>query len=163
MRSLAAVTIASALAVPGVVEAQLSRRSVALEAVISADARSQREVAAGAALRATAWLEGPVEAIARVALGSARETGGRATAVLSGTIGLRLSRGTGPLRPQFQAEVGWAREAEVGSGRHRPAWGIGAGLEWFPALDRSFALGTALRRAGGGVSVELGAAVAAYF
>jgi len=163
MRALHAVALISALLSPGAVSAQLSHRSVGLEAGLSGVLGDPGRSGAVGALRATAWLEGPAEAVARLALRSGRETGGRGAAALSGTLGLRLSKGTGPLRPQLQADVGWARPAAGGTRRDRLAWGVGAGVEWFPALDLAVSLEAGVRGAGGDASAEVTVSVAAYF
>ncbi len=160
MRVLLAVTAAAAVLLPAASAAQLSHRSIALEAGITGEPGERGGVAGAAALCATAWLDGPAEAFVRLALGSARATGGRGADAWSGTVGVRLSAGSGPIRPQAEAGAGWARS---GGGGDRFAWSLGAGLEWFPALDLSLALRAGIRGAGGAAAAEAAVAATAYF
>lgn len=162
MRPLRIVLCAAALLLPPSAEAQLSHRSIALEAGISKDLGGGGDARGVVALRATSWLEGPAEAVARLAYRSAPETSGRGAA-FSGTVGVRLSAGSGPLRPQVEAEAGWARVEGDGAARDRIAWGLGAGLEWFPALDLSLALWAGVRGAGSAASGGAAISGGAYF
>jgi len=162
MRTLRNVVAVAVLTMAGAANAQLSRRSISLESGISAWPGGEGGPRATVALLATAWLEGPAEAVARLAFASAGEPGVRATAV-SGTVGIRLSAGSGPLRPQLVADAGWARLPGRPASRDRFAWGLGAGAEWFPGLDLSLSVRGGVRSIGGGIGLELVAGVAAYF
>lgn len=161
MRVLLAVTAAAAVLLPAAAAAQMSHRSIALEAGIAGELGGKGRGAGAAGLCATAWLDGPAEAFARLSLGSARATGGRGADFWSGTVGVRLSAGSGPVRPQVEAGAGWARIG--GGGSDRIAWSLGAGLEWFPALDLSLALRAGIRGAGGAAAAEAAVAATAYF
>jgi hypothetical protein len=120
--------------------------------------------AASAALAATTWIAGDVEAVGRVALASAPGTSDRAAArAWSGTLGLRLSLSTGRLRPQLGADLGWGRVGGSAGEGGALVLGLGAGLEAFPARDLSVSVRGALRGAGTALSLDAALAVAAYF
>jgi len=161
---LALAAASSLLATPAA--AQLSNRAISLESGISAPL--QGGAAGGAfALSATGWLDGgrlgDLDAVARVAVASAPETGGRAAAAaVSATVGLRLSLGHAPLRPQLFADLGWARLGGEAGG-DRLAFGLGAALEWFPTPDLSLAARGGLRGTGAALAAEAVAALSAYF
>jgi hypothetical protein len=163
MRALPAIACLPLLALATPARAQLSNASIGLEAGVSAPRATSDAARARLALTAGRWLDGDVEAIARIAWASAPETPGRGTAALAGTVGLRWSLLPDPLRPQLELELGWARRlgADPADG---VALGVSIGAEWFLARDLSIALRAALRR-GPGAEVRgegtLGAA--AYF
>jgi hypothetical protein len=137
---------------------------VAVESGLSAPLSSEGGEHAAFALAASAWLEGPLEATARVAFATAAETPGRApVTTASGTAGLRVSLLPDPLRPQLGLELGWARVAGPAGPEDRLAFAAAAGLEWFPARDVSIAARGALRGAGDTLSIELMLGAAAYF
>jgi hypothetical protein len=114
---------------------------------------------------ATGWLEGDLEALARVALRAGPRTGGRAADGIawSGTAGLRLSLLPEPFRPQVSLEVGWARVDGPDGPSDRLAYGAGIGVEWFAARDLSVAARCALRGAGSAPWLEVTVGAAAYF
>jgi hypothetical protein len=144
--------------------AQLRNRSIALETGLAAPLARSGSHGPAVALAATAWLDGAAEAVARVAWASAPRPEGRGVDTLvSGTAGLRVSLLPDPLRPQLGLELGWARRSAGGRTDDRLALGATAGLEWFPARDLSVAARAALRGSGGDPTLELAAAVAAYF
>jgi hypothetical protein len=115
------------------------------------------------ALAAATWVEGPVEAVVRLATAAAPETGGRSSAAFAGTAGLRASLLPDPLRPQLGVELGWARIQAPSGAEDRVAFGAVGGLEWFPDRDLSLAARGALRGVGSAMSLELVLALAAYF
>jgi hypothetical protein len=161
-RHLLAAAVLVAAATPAA--AQLRNRSIALEAGLSAPLDAPGGPRPAVALAATCWLEGSVEAVARVAYAAEPQPGGRGSAALvAGTAGLRVSLLPDPLRPQLGLELGWARRSGAGSTEDRLALGATAGLEWFPARDVSLAARGALRGFGGAPSLELALAAAAYF
>jgi hypothetical protein len=163
MRAHAAVA-AALLAVASPAGAQLQNRSLALESGISAPLSPAAAGHAAVALAATAWLEGSLDLTARVAFAAAAQTPGRAPVTTAcGTAGLRASLLPDPLRPQLGLELGWARVAHAAATEDRLAFAATAGLEWFPRRDLSFAARTALRGAGGALSLELTLGAAAYF
>ncbi len=145
--------------------AQLSNRSLAVESGLSAPLRGGAPAGAAFALTAGAWLDGELEAVARVAMRAGPRTEGRGSDGLgfSGTAGLRLSLLPEPLRPQVSVEIGWARVDGPAGPSGRLAVGAGLGLEWFPARDVSVAARCAVRGAGGAPSLELTLGAAAYF
>jgi len=162
---LALAASSSLLATPAA--AQLANRAISLESGISAPLQGGGAAGGAFALSATGWLDGgrhgDLDAVARVAVASAPETGGRAAAgAVSATVGLRLSLGRAPLRPQLFADLGWARLGGEAGG-NRLAFGFGAALEWFPAPDLSFAARGGLRATGAALAAEAVAALAAYF
>lgn len=164
--TLARIVLAAAVAVVArPAAAQLSNRSVALEAGLSAPLRGGAPAAQAFALSATAWLDGELEAVARVARWSGPRTRDRAADAggWSGTAGLRLSLLPEPLRPQVWLEAGWARLERPEGPADRLALGAGAGLEWFVARDVSVAARCTVRGAGAAQDLEAVAAVAAYF
>ena len=162
LRTAAALAVALAAA-PAV--AQLSNRSIAVESGISAPLRGPAPAGAALALTATGWLEGELEALARIAVLAGPRTSGRGSdgVGFTGTAGLRLSLLPGPLRPQLSVELGWARVDGPMGPSDRLALAAGAGLEWFPVRDVSIAARAALRSAGGAPLLELVAGAAAYF
>ncbi len=164
MRALPGATAAALLLAASPAAAQLSNHSFAVEAGFSARPGAPGAGAAMAVITATRWIEGDVEATARVAFASAAETGGRAAASsFSGTLGARVSLLPDPLRPQLEAEIGWARVSEGGAAEDRVALGIGAGLEWFPARDLSLAFRVALRGRPSAVAAQATIGAAIYF
>jgi len=159
--ALAVVLLAAAPA-----RAQLANRSIALESSLSAPLRAGEGAVGGLALVATTWLDGELEALARLAFGAGARTRDRAAAgeAWTGTAGVRLSLAPGPLRPQVALEVGWRRTVAPGGGTQGAAvLGAGIGLEWFPARDLSLALRGGVRGAGGGPELDASLAAAAYF
>lgn len=158
---LAAALAALALPAP----AQLSNRSISLEAGVSAPLDAAGGAGEAFALVATAWLDGDLEAVARVARWAAPRTSGRAAygAGWSGTAGLRLSLLPEPLRPQLWIEAGWAGVEAWDGARSLLALGAGLGLEWFVVRDVSLAARCALRGAGAARAVDVVAGLTAYF
>jgi hypothetical protein len=164
MRLLHAALAAAATLAAGPASAQLSNHGIAVESGISTPLGKGGPPSATFALTASAWLEGDLEAVARLSYRSAPQTGGRAAAsAVTGTAGLRLSLGHGPVRPQVFLDAGWARLEEDGAVASGGAFGVGAALEWFPASDFSLAPRIALRLAGGDRSLELMLALGGYF
>ncbi len=164
MRALLRTIAAALVLAASPAAAQLSNHSIAFEAGLSARHGSLHDVDTGLAVSASRWMEGDVEAVARVAFASAAETDGRATAsAVSGTLGLRLSLLPDPVRPQLDAELGWSRVFGPGAAEDHVALGIGAGVEWFPARDTSIALRAALRGRPAAAVAEATLAAAIYF
>ncbi|HET7826238.1 MAG TPA: hypothetical protein VFK90_12960 [Anaeromyxobacter sp.] len=164
MQATHAAAIAAAVLAAFPAAAQVSNHGIAVESGVSTPLGGGSEPALAAALSASTWLDGDVEGTARVAWGSAGATGGRAAAsFLSGTVGVRVSLGHGPLRPQVFAEVGWARAEADGVASDRAAFGAGAALEWFPAAEISLAPRVAIRAVGGEARAEVGLALGVYF
>jgi hypothetical protein len=164
MRAPTVLAAALLLAAAPRASAQLRNRSIAVESGLSAPLSSDGSGRAAFALAATAWLEGAVEATARVAFAAAAEPSDRAPVTTAcGTAGVRVSLLPDPLRPQLGLELGWARVAGPAGAEDRLAFGAAAGLEWFPARDLSLAARGALRGAGGALSIELTVGAAAYF
>lgn len=164
--SLARLLLAAAVAIVAPrAAAQLSNRSISVEAGLSAPVRAGAGCGDTLALVATGWLDGELEAVARVARWSGPRTGGRAADAggWTGTGGLRLSLLPEPLRPQLSVEAGWARLGGPDGPRDAFALGAGAGLEWFPARDLSAAIRVALRGAGTARRVEGVVGLTAYF
>jgi hypothetical protein len=145
--------------------AQLRNRSISAEAGLSTPLGPPAPASAAFAVTATGWLEGDLEALARVALRAGPRTGGRDADGLawSGTAGLRLSLLPEPFRPQVALEVGWARVDGPAGPSDRLAWAAGLGVEGFGARDLSVAARCALRGAGSAPSLEVTVGVAAYF
>lgn len=151
-----------ALATPAA--AQLANRAIAVETGISTSLSGDAGTEPVVALLASTWLEGPVEAIARLELASAPRTAGRPQAArLAGTVGLRISLLPDPVRPQLGLELGWARTERSGVAEHDLAIAVGAGVEWFPERNLSVALRAGLRRAGAPMGAEVLVGAAAYF
>ena len=167
MRPLDVVLAASALVLllgPRPAPAQFSNHGLAVESGLSSPLGAGAGPGATFALTASTWLEGDVAAVARVARTSAGRTGVRAAAsVTTGTLGLRLSLGHAPVRPQLFVDAGWASVDAGGGSADRAAFGAGAGLEWFPASDVSVAPRATLRVIGGEPSLELILALGGYF
>ncbi len=164
MRLLPAALASAALlgAVPAA--AQVSNHGIAVESGLSAVLARGAGLGATFAASASTWLEGDVEAVLRFSRGSAAETGGRAAVPFAtGTLGLRLSLGHAPVRPQIFLDAGWARLGSGGTASDRVAFGAGAALEWFAAGDLSIAPRAALRVAGGEASLEVTLAFGGYF
>jgi hypothetical protein len=160
------IAVALALAAAAVpAAAQLSNRSIAVESGLSAPLRAGEPDGAALALTATRWLDGELEAVARVAIRAGPRTGGRGSDGVgySGTAGLRLSLLPEPLRPQVSIELGWARVDGPAGPADRLALGAGIGLEWFAVRDVSVAARGALRGAGGAATLEVVLGAAAYF
>jgi len=144
--------------------AQLSNRGIAVESGVCAPLRRAGSLRPTLAISASTWLEGDVEAVARVAFSSAGETAGRdAVPALAGTLGLRLSLGRAPVRPQLFAEGGWARVEAVRGAANRATLGLGGALEWFPASDLSAGVRAALRLTGAAAALEIVVALGGYF
>ncbi len=157
------LAVAAALAAPPAA-AQLSNHAIAVESGISTSLGAASATGATLALSASTWLDGDLDGVARVAFGSAGGAEGRAAVpALAGTLGLRLSLRRAPLRPQVFAEGGWARVETARGPADRPAFGVGAALEIFPARDLSFAVRAALRVTGGAPALDAGVAFAGYF
>ena len=149
----------------GPVAAQLRNRSISAESGLSAPLGSSAPASATFAVTATGWLDGDLEALARVALRAGPRTEGRDADGLawSGTAGLRLSLLPEPFRPQVALELGWARVDGSEGPSDRLAWAAGLGVEWFAARDVSVAARCALRGAGNAPSLEVTGGFAAYF
>jgi hypothetical protein len=144
--------------------AQVANHGIAVESGISTPLAGGGAPQAGFAASASLWLEGDVEGVARVAWGSAAQTGGRgASSTVSGTLGVRVQLGRGSLRPQVFADAGWARLDAGGIASDRSAFGVGAALEWFPAAEVSVAPRVAVRMLGSEARAEVGLALCAYF
>jgi hypothetical protein len=145
--------------------AQLSNRSISVESGASAVLGAGGPAGATVAVGATVWLDGDLEALARVGWWAGPRPQGRLSDALDlcGTAGLRLSLSPEPLRPQVSAEVGWARLSGPSGAGDRLALGAGVGLEWFAARDVSLAIRGAVRSAGPVASAELLVAAAGYF
>ena len=160
---LAAAAVLSAS--PSLAAAQLANRAISVESGVSTPLQGRGPAAAAFAVSASGWIdgfeEGDLEGVFRVAFASAPETTGRASTVHA-TAGLRWSLGRAPLRPQLFADLGWAR-LRGGTASDRVAFGLGAGLEWFPALDVSVSARASLRVAGPDLAAEAVVGVAAYF
>src|SRR5689334_14565925 len=112
MRSIPVLLFLAALALPGPAAAQLSTRSISLESGVSAPLARGAAPAVPVAVTAGAWLEGDVEALARVSYASVARTpvrGADAAAVdlAGGTVGLRWAPGADALRPELLVEAGW--------------------------------------------------------
>lgn len=165
MTVLRAALALAAVAVAAPAAAQLSNRSIALESGLSTGIGPGGAPRPAFAIAATGWLDGPVEAVARVRYGSAERTGGRgADAIFAGTLGLRASLLPDPLRPQLGIEVGWSRRVGAdGTVADRLAAAALLGLEWFPARDVAVALRGGYRWLAGTLSAEAVGGVAAYF
>ncbi len=164
MRATHVLAAAVLLAAASPAAAQLRNRSISAESGVSAPLAHGAGAQPAFALAATAWLDGPAEAVFRLAFGADAHTGGRAPDTsLSGTVGIRLSLSPDPLRAQLGFELGWARVRGPAASVDRFAFGGVAGLEWFPARDLSVAARVALRGAGSALSAELALALAAYF
>ncbi len=164
MRTPRALLSAAVLAAASPAAAQLSNRSIAVESGLSAPLEGDAAPRAALALAATTWLDGDLEAVARLAFGAAPETSGRGLdGAVTGTVGLRLSLLPEPLRPQVSLELGWARRAGPAGAVDRLAYGAVIGIEWFPARDLSASARVALRGAGGALSTECVLGLAAYF
>ncbi len=165
MRIALALVSLSLLAVAAPALAQRADRSISLESGACVPLRAGERTAIPVALAASAWIEGDLEAVARIAYASVPQTGGRAAADLaSGTLGLRWSAGTDAVRPQLEVEAGWARARRGESPSSAVALGAGIAVEWFLVRDLSLAARAALRRGalpGWRVDVTLGAT--AYF
>ncbi|HET8542858.1 MAG TPA: hypothetical protein VFL83_23500 [Anaeromyxobacter sp.] len=161
---LAAALVLSALPTPAA--AQLANHAISVESGVSTPLHGRAAPGAAFALSATAWIDGfdrgDLEGVLRVALASAPQTVGRASTAVLATGGLRLSLGRAPLRPQLFADLGWAR-LRGGTAGDRVAYGLGAGLEWFPVPDLSVAARAALRGAGAALGAEGVLGLAAYF
>jgi hypothetical protein len=165
MRPLRLAVLASLLSAAVPAAAQLRNHSVSVESGLSSPLAGRGGARPTYALAATAWLDGSLEAVARVAVASGAETAGRGAArgMLAGTAGLRISLLPDPLRPQLGVELGWARLEGAEGTTDRLALGAVAGLEWFPARDVSVAARAALRGAASAMSAELLVGLAAYF
>ncbi len=95
------------------------------------------ERAGAADLRLTAvtscWLDGGLEAEARLGFGSADRPGGRATAAVTPALGLRWGPVLRRWRPLLGIEGGVELPAE--GGLTRPTGAARAGIQWFPRRD----------------------------
>jgi hypothetical protein len=145
--------------------AQLSNLSIAVESGLSTPFRAGEPPSAAFALAATAWLDGELEALARVAARAGPRTGGRGAdgGLWSGTAGLRLSLLPEPLRPQVSVEVGWARADAPGEPAGRLALGATLGVEWFAVRDVAVAARCGVRAAGRAAAFEAVVGAASYF
>jgi hypothetical protein len=164
--TLARILLAAALVTAAApAAAQLSNRSISVETGLSAPLGAGGGAGEAFALAATAWLDGDLEAVARLARWAGPRTDGRAPdgGGWAGTAGLRLSLLPEPLRPQLWIEAGWARLEGADGPRDRLALGAGAGLEVFVVRDVSAAARCTLRGAGAGRTVDVVVGVTAYF
>jgi len=162
MRALHLLAALTLLAAASPAAAQLANRSISVESGVSLPLAARAAAGPVFGLASTVWLDGEVEAVFRLGFGADAHTGGRAPAsALAGTAGLRLSLLPDPVRPQLGIELGWGWDG--GRGGSRVAYGVGAGLEWFPARDLSMAARVALRGVGAALSTELALAATAYF
>ena len=167
--TLARIVAAAALATAAApAAAQLSNRSIALESGLSAPLRDGGPASGAVALSATAWLDGDLEALARLASRVGPRTEDRAAAGSgnpgwSGVAGLRLSLLPEPLRPQVALEIGWARVEGPSGPSDRLALGAEVGLEWFPARDLAVSARCAVRGAGTTPTLDVVLGAAAYF
>ncbi len=132
-------------------------RAVSLEVGAASPGR------ATAALAASGWLEGEVEATARLAWWSAPRTAGRAADGAAegwaALAGLRWAPDLGRLRPLLGLEGGAAWD-----GRARAAGALRAGGEWLWRRDWSASAGAGLAlRAGRGAALEGWLGLACYF
>jgi len=160
MRALHLLAALTLLAAASPAAAQLANRSISVESGVSLPLAARSAAGPVFGLASTVWLDGEVEAVFRLGFGADAHTGGRAPAsALAGTAGLRLSLLPDPVRPQLGIELGWAWDGEAS----RVAYGVGAGLEWFPARDLSMAARVSLRGVGAALSTELALAATAYF
>ena len=154
-------------AAPRPASAQLASRSISLESGLSTPLAGRGEPSAAVAVAASAWLDdvdvGTLDGVVRVARASAPETPGRAAATgIAATAGLRLSLGRAPVRPQLFADLGWSWLRGSDGYDDALAFGVGAGVEWFPATDVSLSARAALRGAGSDAAVEAVLALAGY-
>jgi hypothetical protein len=163
MRTAHLVAVAALLSVASPAAAQLRNRSISVESGVSAPISAGSGARGVLALAATTWLDGAAEAVVRVAVAAAPETAGRSSAAVAGTVGVRMSLLPDPLRPQLGVELGWAREDRPTGTADRIAFGVTAGLEWFPGRDLSVAARGAMRGVGSALSLDLVLALAAYF
>jgi hypothetical protein len=119
------------------------------------------ERAGATALRVTAvsscWVEGWLEAEARLAFGSADRPGGRATAAVTPALGLRWGPELGRWRPLLGIEAGVLLPSDGRS--TRPTGAARAGLQWFARRDLALSVELVERwtsGAGGGVEAVMG-------
>jgi hypothetical protein len=108
-------------------------------------------------LRVTAvtsrWVEGWLEAEARLGFGSADRPGGRATAAVTPAFGLRWGPELGRWRPLLGVEGGVLLPADRQS--TRPTSAARAGLQWFARRDLALSFELARRwTAGAGGRIE---------
>jgi hypothetical protein len=155
-RPLAALLALLLAAAPPPAVAQPSNRSLALEGALGAHGRQAFALAAGT------WLDGDVEAVARLRLEVAPRTPVRAAAwATAPSLGLRWAPDAGEWRPAAGLEVGarWAPD-----GRAAMTGGLRAGLEWLAARDVALAGGVGLRwTAGEGAAAEAALGLTLYF
>jgi hypothetical protein len=164
MRAIHLAVLAGLLSSAAPAAAQLSNRAIAVESGASAPLSGEDGARPLLALAAAAWLDGALDATARVSFADGPKTAGRApVTTASGTVGLRASLLPDPVRPQLGLEIGWARVDGADWAEDRLALAATVGLEWFPARDLSAAARGALRAAGGALSMELTLGLAAYF
>lgn len=103
-RIVRTVLLAAALGLPGQGAALTANRSIALEAAVASRPGPQ---AASLTLAAGSWLDGEVEAVARLTLGAAVEPGGRgATGAVTPAAGLRWAPDQGRWRPTLAVALG---------------------------------------------------------
>jgi hypothetical protein len=160
MHLVTLVLAAAVVLIPGPALAQLSTRSIAVESGASVVGGARH---GALALAATTWLDGDLDAVVRLAHGSAPGPEDRAADTVSGTLGLRLSLSPDPIRPQLCAEIGWARIRRDRGWEDRAVAGLVAGIEAFPVRDLSIALRAGARVAGSDVALEATLGVAAYY
>ncbi|WP_242372068.1 hypothetical protein [Anaeromyxobacter sp. SG26] len=165
MRPFLRLTVLAALAAASPAAAQLSNRSISVESGLSWPAGGAARVSLPVAIAATAWLDGPFEAVARLGFGSAPEPSGRGTVRrVEGTAGLRWSPGTDALRPLLQLELGWSHAGWDPAGASGLSAAAGAGLEWFAHRDLALGARAGLRRVPGeGWRPELALCASFYF
>jgi len=127
-----------------------SNRAIALELGLEEPASTTGPPASLVSLRASLWLDGPIEAFATVA----RADGGARGTSVRGTAGLRAVAG-GLLQGSLGADVGLESGADGNTG---PTWGAGAGLgrRLGPLVA---GLRTWLRSGPGGLRLEIVAGV----
>ncbi len=151
---------AASMALPCRAAALTANRSLALETALAA--RSGPEAAA-VTLAAGCWLEGEVEAVARLTLGAAPASTGRgATGAVTPEAGLRWAPDEGHWRPTLALALGV--RLPVAGRATAPTALLQGGLEWL--VEPGWALGaTAGVRwlAGEGAAGEAALGVRLYF
>lgn len=135
--------------------AQPPNRSISLQASAAAD---RGGAGPGLSLAAGAWLEGDLDATARLAWRSAPRPGGRAAALA--LAGLRWAPDVGRWRPVLSLEGGAAWRAGRGAAG---AGAVRAGLEWLPSRDWSLTAGAGLAWDGRAAAPEGLLAATCYF
>jgi len=137
--------------------------SLSVESGACAPIRGPGGARAPLVLGATRWLEGDVDAIFRLAFGSAPEPGGRgADRFVLASAGARWSVLPDPVRPQLSVEAGFRRWS---GGRLGATLAAAAGVEVFVASDLSVAARAAARfpLGAGRPEADLALGVSVYF